>query len=217
VFTDRFEQALVFSHQLHRRQRRKTSGVPYIGHPLGVAALVIEDGGSESETIAALLHDSLEDQGRAYPGGVPALAAEIESRFGQEVRRIVEACTECATEEELRIDDRRLRWRAHKLGYLEQIRAADPSVRRVSCADSLHNVRTMLKDYQRMGEKLWTRFMTRNGGDQVWAYRAMAEAFVATGMGTMAQDLARAVEELADAIRCPVTSPVPAAPEPHTP
>jgi len=56
-----------------------------------VAALVIEDEGSEIEAIAALLHDSLEDQGRHYAGGVDALAAEIERRFRGEVRRIVEA------------------------------------------------------------------------------------------------------------------------------
>ncbi len=69
---------MTFAHQLHRRQVRKTSGVPYVGHLLGAAALVIEDGGSEDEAIAALLHDSLEDQSRAYPGGKEALAAETD-------------------------------------------------------------------------------------------------------------------------------------------
>ena len=63
MYSDRFEQALAFAHRLHRKQRRKTSGAPYIGHLLGVAAIVIEDDGTEDEAIAALLHDSLEDQG----------------------------------------------------------------------------------------------------------------------------------------------------------
>ena len=36
---------------------------PYVGHLLGVTSIVIENGGSEDEAIAALLHDSAEDQG----------------------------------------------------------------------------------------------------------------------------------------------------------
>src|SRR3954462_4913176 len=107
---ERFEQALVFANQLHRKQKRKTSGVPYVGHLLGVAALVIEDGGGEDEAIAALLHDALEDQGRHYPGGVDALAAEIERRYGAAVRGMVEALTERSSDAERAITDKRERW-----------------------------------------------------------------------------------------------------------
>jgi (p)ppGpp synthase/HD superfamily hydrolase len=197
VFSERFEEALVFAHQLHRRQIRKTSGVPYVAHVLGVAALVIEDGGSEDETVAALLHDSLEDQSRHYPGGAPKLANDIEARFGAEVRRIVDACTERTTEEEAGIRDKRERWRAHKRGYFAQIRKGGASVRRVSCADSLHNVRTLLLDYREKGESIWSSFLTRNGEDQVWGYRSAAEAFLRDGVGRMAEELMRSVEELA--------------------
>lgn len=199
MFTTRFDDALTFAHGLHRRQKRKTSGVPYIGHPLGVAALVIEDGGSEDEAIAALLHDTLEDQGRGFPGGVPALAEEIERRFGAEVRRIVEACTEGRSAEEIATTDKRERFRLHKESYFALIRNAGAAVRRVSCADSLHNVRTMTKDYQRMGEKLWTRFMTRRGDDQIWAYSTLAATFLATGTEPLAHELERAVRELREA------------------
>jgi (p)ppGpp synthase/HD superfamily hydrolase len=59
--TDRFERALVLAHQLHANQVRKVSGIPYIAHLLSVTALVLEDGGSEDEAIAALLHDAIED------------------------------------------------------------------------------------------------------------------------------------------------------------
>ena len=37
--TSRFDQALVFAAQLHKDQRRKGSGVPYVSHLLAVAAL----------------------------------------------------------------------------------------------------------------------------------------------------------------------------------
>ncbi len=196
MYSERFDRALAFAHDLHRRQTRKTSGVPYAAHLLSVCALVIEDGGSEDEAIAALLHDSLEDQSRHYQGGEQQLAAEIEALFGPEVLALVLALTERPAPEEAGIADKRERWRAHKRGYFRQIGVAGPSVRRISCADSLHNVRTLLKDYRTMGERIWTRFQTRNGADQVWAYRSAGEAFVAAGAGPMAEELLRAVDEL---------------------
>jgi GTP pyrophosphokinase len=196
VLGERFEQALAFTNQLHRKQKRKTSGVPYVGHLLGVAAMVIEDGGGEDEAIAALLHDSLEDQGRHYQGGVPALAAEIERRFGGEVRRMVEALTECSSDEERAISDKRERWRAHKRAYFAQIASAGPDVRRISCADSLYNTRSLAMGFRQLGPRLWTRFMTGRGDDQIWAYRSAAEAFRAAGTGHLADELAAAVDEL---------------------
>jgi (p)ppGpp synthase/HD superfamily hydrolase len=197
VFSERFDEALAFAHQLHRRQLRKTSGVPYIAHPMSVAALVIEDGGSENEAIAALLHDSLEDQGRHYPGGVPALSAEIGERFGADVLRMVDALTERTSATEQGISDKRERWREHKRSYFAQIGEAGPDVRRISCADSLHNARTLVHDYRAMGERIWTRFQTRNGDDQVWAYGTAAEAFQKAGAGPMADELAETIRELA--------------------
>jgi (p)ppGpp synthase/HD superfamily hydrolase len=61
--THRFDEALTFATHLHAGQVRKVSGGPYVAHLLSVAALVLEDHGSEEEAIAALLHDAIEDQG----------------------------------------------------------------------------------------------------------------------------------------------------------
>jgi GTP pyrophosphokinase len=196
VLGERFEKALAFANQLHSKQKRKTSGVPYVAHLLGVAAIVIEDGGGEDEAVAALLHDSLEDQGRHYPGGVDALAAEIEQRFGGEVRRMVEALTEQSSDEERAIGDKRERWRAHKRAYFAQIASAGAAVRRISCADSLYNTRSLAMGYRQLGTRLWTRFMTGRGDDQIWAYRSAAQAFRAAGTGHLADELAAAVDEL---------------------
>ena len=62
-FSPRFDQALVYAHQLHARQTRKGTTVPYLGHLLAVTSIVIENGGTEDEVIAALLHDAVEDAG----------------------------------------------------------------------------------------------------------------------------------------------------------
>ncbi len=195
-YSERFSDALSFAHDLHRKQRRKTSGVPYVAHLLGVAALVIEDGGGEDEAIAALLHDALEDQSYHYPGGRDQLAADIGSRFGPEVRRIVEACTERRGRGARSMAEKRAGWRDHRLGYIGQILSADAAVRRVSAADSLHNVRSMTKDYLSMGDEIWSRFLTRSRDDQLWAYDALARALVANGTAALARELDRAVDEL---------------------
>ena len=50
----------IASHE-HRDCVRKGSSIPYISHLLAVSALVIEHGGSEVQSAAALLHDVLED------------------------------------------------------------------------------------------------------------------------------------------------------------
>ncbi len=196
MFSERFDSALAFAHRLHRRQRRKTLGAPYIAHLLGVTAAVIEDGGSEEEAIAALLHDAIEDQARHYPGGAPALARAIEDEFGAEVLRLVEALTERPDASEQGISDRAARWRAHKNAYIRQIVTADARVRRISSADSLYNVRSLTRDYLRMGDEIWNRFLTRSRDDQLWAYGAVARALVEAGGGTLAGELDRAVDEL---------------------
>jgi (p)ppGpp synthase/HD superfamily hydrolase len=57
----RLEEALVLANRLHWAQTRKATPIPYVGHLLGVASLVIgENGGTEDEVIAALLHDAVE-------------------------------------------------------------------------------------------------------------------------------------------------------------
>jgi (p)ppGpp synthase/HD superfamily hydrolase len=152
---------------------------------LGVASLVLEDGGDEDEFIAALLHDSIED------AGVPP--EEIQRRFGPRVRRIVEAATDTLA------DGRRgpETWRQRKTLYLEHLRAMTADARRVALADKVHNARAMLRDYRAVGEQLWQRF---NAGrdDQIWYYRGLAAAL---GNGSAnAEELRRTVEQLAEGV-----------------
>ncbi len=51
----RFQQAFIYAYDLHADQKRKGKDVPYISHLMGVAALVLEQGGTENQAIAALL------------------------------------------------------------------------------------------------------------------------------------------------------------------
>src|SRR3954452_15579565 len=86
VLGPRFARAVEWASEVHRDQRRKGTDIPYVSHLLGVASLVLDDGGSENEALAALLHDAIED--------AHVKPKKIRRRFGRKVARIVIGCTE---------------------------------------------------------------------------------------------------------------------------
>ncbi|MBI2760044.1 MAG: HD domain-containing protein [Chloroflexi bacterium] len=187
--TTRFEDALTYAAMLHAGQERKESGVPYIAHLLSVAALVLEDGGSEDEAIAALLHDAVEDQ-----GGLERLRA-IAVRYGEAVAGIVFACSDT-------VESLKPPWLQRKQRYIEHLGTQPLSVLRVSRADKLHNVRGILADYRQQGEALWSRFTGGRCGI-LWYYRALLDTYLQAGQtGYLVDELGRVVlqlEELAAA------------------
>jgi GTP pyrophosphokinase len=204
MLTPRFDEAVAFSRELHAMQQRKGAPVPYLSHLLAVASLVLEDGGSEDETIAALLHDAIEDQGDCYPGGRPALRREIAGRFGDRVLYIVDACTDddafdkCARET---FAAEVTAWRDRKQAYLEHLeRTSDAGVLRVACADKVHNARSILADYRWFGRQLWDRFRTRDPQDQLWYYIELARIFSARP-GRLQQELSHAVDQIRRAVQ----------------
>ena len=180
--SSRFSDALTFAHQLHAAQTRKGTNVPYISHLMAVAAIVIENGGSEDQAIAALLHDAVEDQ-----GGQPTLE-KIRERFGSKVADIVQGCTDADVIP-------KPPWRERKTAYIAHIRTAPAEVRLVSAADKLHNARSILNDYRSLKEDLWRRF---NGGREgtLWYYRSLVNAFREAGSTPVVEELDRVVSEL---------------------
>jgi GTP pyrophosphokinase len=188
MLTEQFEEALVFATQLHRNQRRKGSGVPYVSHLLSTAALAIEFGGDEDQAIAALLHDSLEDQAEQF-GGVDKLREEILSRFGPGVLQIVEACTD-ATETP------KPDWWTRKRAYIEHIRSMDPRAAFVSLCDKIHNARSICVDIVASGDgSVFERFQAGMEGT-LWYYQALVEAFEAAHPQRFSRLLRSTVEEM---------------------
>lgn len=96
------EEALQLMCEVHADQEDRPDGIPYVEHPLGVARKVL-DGLEKPDfeiVIAALLHDSVEDQARKLSAKIPyssSLGASeelgalryIENRFGGRVSKIV--------------------------------------------------------------------------------------------------------------------------------
>ena len=117
--TIRFDHALLFAAQVHRNQDRKRSGIPYLSHLLGVAAIVLDYGGDEDLGIAALLHDAAEDHGGR------AMLRSIEQLFGPRVAKIVDGCTDSYGDDE----KSKPKWYPRKLRYLRRVRHEDAETR----------------------------------------------------------------------------------------
>lgn len=197
--SDRFDAALLFAHRIHRVQIRKGTNppVPYIAHVLGVASLVLEYGGDETQAIAALLHDSIEDAPTEL--GPAWVRREIVRQFGDAVLAIVEHCTD--TDEHPKPA-----WVMRKDRYLAHLAGAPEDALLVSAADKLHNAQAILRDYRQHGDELWTRFNPDAGkAGSVGYYRALVDAFARRLRHPIVPDLDRVVSAIEQEAggRCP--------------
>src|SRR5246500_3468879 len=117
--SEEFEEALIYATRAHGDQMRKKTAIPYIAHILGVTAITLEYGGNETEAIGALLHDAVEDC-----GGAKRLR-DIKRKFGKDVARIVEGCTD--TDQTPKPP-----WLERKKAYVIHVRHAPMSTQLVS-------------------------------------------------------------------------------------
>lgn len=161
TLTTRLTRAFGLAYHAHLDTVRKGTEIPYLSHPMAVAAIVLEHGGSEDQAIAALLHDTVEDCWVRYE----TLAAE----FGPAVARIVEDCTDATT-------DPKPPWNERKVRYIAHIGKADPASLLVSAADKLHNARAIVHDVKLHGAVVWKRF-NAPPDEILWYYESLVRAF----------------------------------------
>ena len=139
-------RAFEFAYRLHEGQYR-ASGEPYIGHPVAVAGLLRDLGGSAAMIAAGFLHDVVED--------TEVTPEEIEQRFGTEVRQLVEGVTKLSKFNFSSKTERQ----AENFRRMFLAMAKDSRVIVVKLADRLHNMRTLehLPDVKRRRIALETR------------------------------------------------------------
>jgi len=182
TYTTRILDAVALAFELHSKQKRKLSGVPYISHLMAVAATVGDHGGDEDQFVAALLHDAAEDQ-----GGHDTLA-RIRERFGEAVARYVEGCTDAFTVP-------KPPWRGRKEDFLKRLEDADARVKLVVAADKLHNARATVTALRQHGEAIWGEF--RGGRDDtLWYYAEVLRALAKGWSHPVLRELADAVDAL---------------------
>ena len=182
-----YDEALTWAASLHRDQLRKKTRVAYIAHLVAVSGLVLEDGGTETEAIAGLLHDAIEDCGAQ-------VEPILRQRFGDAVVNIVVECSDAAPVD----GEPKPPWSIRKQAYVDHFRTtASESALRVSAADKLHNARATLSDLRESDPVgTWTPHNACHH-QSLWYYQAISDAVTGrlptsrTGV-----DLAKVVTEL---------------------
>lgn len=178
-------RAFNLARRLHDGQPRKGTSIPYLAHPMAVCALALGFGATETEAIAALLHDTAED------GGGEEILRDIGANFGAPVAAVVRACSDSLTA----VSDRKTPWRPRKEAYLTHLATADRSVRLVAAADKLHNLQCLLEDLRSQGPAVWTRFKT-GAAEQCWFYGECVRILAAEATEPWAEPLLRTFAQL---------------------
>lgn len=149
--TTRISAAFALAALVHEKQKRKSTDIPYISHPMAVAAQVAVWGGSEDQFIAALLHDVVEDGGAQYK-------PVIEEHFGKHVLDLVMACSDAAPQR----GQPKGAWIERKEKYIANLRSAADEVLLISAADKWHNLASILADAKQLGEMVFDRFIRQD-------------------------------------------------------
>lgn len=185
----RFADALAYAVTAHETQRRKGTTVPYLAHLLAVSSLVLEGGGTEDQAIAALLHDTAEDQPLPPRDGLTggeARVEEIRERFGDAVADMVAALSDTLD----KAHERRS-WCARKRDYLEHLGGSGGSPHvLVSVADKLHNCRSVVRDLRAASDDtvtVWGRFQGRRTGT-CWYYESLRRTYREVGVESVLLD-----------------------------
>lgn len=161
-FTLRQNEAIQFVMQMHWTQRRKTTVLPYIVHPIEVAGYLgrlYPD--SQDLILSGYLHDVLED--------TEATPAMIEMRFGTRVKNLVEGVTAISLGES---------WREHRQMQLDKLRdTPDLDIVRLKAADMLSNASSIAFDYALFGEETFKKFKG-SAEDVRWYYSSAYDIFL---------------------------------------
>ncbi|MBV2234969.1 MAG: bifunctional (p)ppGpp synthetase/guanosine-3',5'-bis(diphosphate) 3'-pyrophosphohydrolase [Sterolibacterium sp.] len=127
---DRIEEAYHFGAAAHESQFRST-GEPYISHPLAVATTLADWHLDSQALMAALLHDVVED--------TPVNKEDVAERFGKQTAELVDAVSKIG----------RLEGQSYEEAQAENFRkmllamARDVRVILIKLADRLHNIQTL--------------------------------------------------------------------------
>ena len=167
-----FAAAVAFAAQKHCRQIRKGSdrdglpGIPYIVHPMEVAAIVATMTQDRDVLAAAVLHDVMEDSG--------VTREELEARFNARVAALVSA----ESEDKHSGQPKESTWFLRKNATLRRLRS--PSVTReeklICLGDKLSNLRATARDCKLLGTPYWDRFNQKDPRAIKWYYVGVGEA-----------------------------------------
>ncbi len=131
------EEAIQCAMDHHKGSVRKGTDRPYILHPIETLQILSSLNADTNLMIAGILHDTLED--------TDSTLLDIYDRFGADVAALVNAHTE----------DKRKIWYMRKLITINALPKGTVRDKMLIMADSVANLRSILRDYKLIGDKLW--------------------------------------------------------------
>jgi len=159
--TPRIQEAINFVAEKHLGQTRKSIPLPFVVHPFSIFVILSGYTDNEDVLVAGLLHDILED----VPG---CKYAELEKNFGFHIAHIVMEVSE-NKDPDMAID-KRATWLDRKNQYLCNLEHDSRDALMVTAADKIHNLRSMIEAYHKIGEDLWERFNAPKD-QKLWYYK----------------------------------------------
>lgn len=156
-----FEKAVIYATRAHTGQTRKGTNLPFIIHPMEVAAIVAAMTLDENMICAAVLHDVVEDCENIS-------IEDIQKEFGGIIASYVDQESE----------DKKKTWMERKGHTIEFLKTkASRNAKILALGDKLANIRAISRDYKILGEELWQRFNMKDKKMQAWYYQGMIEGF----------------------------------------
>ncbi len=161
---NQLEQAIIFAVRAHEGAYRKTGNIPFIMHPLEVAAIASTLTDDLDILAACVLHDVVED--------TDITIEEIVLNFGERIGQFVAD----ETEDKRRGIDPRKTWELRKQESLRFLQNTNErAVKIMWLSDKLANMRSFYRLYREEGPALWKRFHQSDPKKQEWYYRSVVE------------------------------------------
>ncbi|MCJ7679613.1 MAG: HD domain-containing protein [Candidatus Aminicenantes bacterium] len=152
-------KARTAAEEAHKGQIKKSSGAPFITHPLAVAGILTRHRFGPELIAAGLLHDTVEKTELTHE--------DIFQIFGEKVAVIVHGCTDHSDTGT---------WIERKVQHVSFIKTASRDVKVVACADKLHNLQIIAEQVEQFGDNVWERFVEGRDSRE-WYYRTLVECF----------------------------------------
>lgn len=161
---DKISRALILATEAFAGQVRKGDRKPAVFHSLEVADIAYRLTKDEDITVAAALHDTIEDAGITLE--------KIQSEFGERVAFLVST----ETENKYRKQNPASTWLQRKqesLGILKE--TSDLGVKALWLSDKLSNMRSFGRLKEDKGENMWEAFNQKDPKLQQSYYLSIAE------------------------------------------
>ncbi len=160
-----FERAAIFAAAAHCGTTRKGNQIPYLTHPVETAAIVAEMTDDQELIAAAVLHDVVED--------TEVTLSELREFFGERIAFYVGG----ESEDKRRELPPESTWKVRKQETIDFLKSgAERGVKMLALEDKLSNMRSVARDVEHIGDRLWERFHQKDKAMHGWMYRQVAEA-----------------------------------------